>query len=515
MVLRFQSCDSARTPRPLVAGSERSLRRNLFWNYFSGSISLISLILFYPFGVLLSSIEQFGLWVLIFGGAQLLSATDFGLGDGVVRTLTGLIKDETPPVRLQEFVTVVLSLFVGMGMVVIAVYAVLLPRYLLAVELEELVPGLVTYALVAGGVSLMAAVGVRASNAILWSLDRQDIERKSAVVAVVLRAVAYLVVWQTGSGFLGVITADVLASLLPFVVCLVAVRRRFGGPRFVSPAFRTYAPPLVRLSVVLFMGSLASMLMLQLPLYVVGATMGLTAVTAFGALMRVYQSCRLVNSWMTNAFIHRISTGSGQALLQSVVAAHLLTLTMGLGMAIALAGLGDAFIQAWMGPAFAFAGSAMAIISVGALGDALTQPSRLVINLRGDPRWTALLANITLAGVLVGCYFAASAGDLFMVTLAVAGVPMLMAPLYLWVASRLSGGSPVPVRPHPLAALLLVVAGGCLVGLLRWIDAVLQPWTMVVAAGPVVGVVTASCLWLIWKRFGREVSGGRRDRLIG
>lgn len=490
-------------PAPLTAfptrAARRNFRRNIFWNYLSGSVSLVSLLVFYPIGVALSSAENFGLWVLIFGGTQLLSAADFGLGDGVVRTLTGLTARKTPHERVREFVTVAMSLFAAMGLIVILVYAIALPLYLRAVPTSALDADEVMFALVAGGISLLAAVGVRASNAVLWSLDRQDIERKSTTVAVILRAGFYVVVWSTGAGFVGVVAADVLASLLPFVVCTNAVRRRFGAPRFSSAAFREYAKPLLGLSALLFAGSLASMLVLQLPLYIVGAQLGLTAATAFGALMRVYQSVRLVNSWMANPFVHGISTGKGARLLHSARGAHILTGAMGLGMAIALAGLGDSLMTAWMGAAFAFAGSSMAVIALGAIGDALTQPSRLVINLRGRPTWTAALNNITLVAVLIACFVTARTGSLFAVMASVAGIPLLMAPAYLVIAGRTIGGTPLPVTRNLRVSLLVVAVTSGMIALLRLLAGWLPPWPAVLAGGVLVGGIVLVTLRIVWR----------------
>lgn len=503
-------------PAPVAAfptrAARRNFRRNVFWNYLSGSVSLVSLLVFYPIGVALSSAEKFGLWVLVFGGTQLLSAADFGLGDGVVRTLTGLTSRQTPHERVREFVTVAMSLFAAMGAIVITIYAVALPLYLRVVPTSELDPGEVVFALVAGGVSLLAAVGVRACNAVLWSMDRQDIERKSTTAAVILRAGFYVAVWASGAGFVGVVAADVLASLLPFFVCTKAVHTRFGRPRFTRSAFGEYARPLLRLSVVLFAGSLASMLVLQLPLYIVGAQLGLTAATAFGALMRVYQSVRLVNSWMANPFVHGISTGEGPRLARSAVGAHLLTGTMGLGMAVALAGLGSALMTAWMGPAFAFAGSSMAVISLGALGDALTQPSRLVINLRGRPAWTAVLNNVTLVAVLIACFVTARTGSLFAVMTSVAGIPLLMAPAYLLITRRIIGGSPLPVRRMPALSALVVVVPAALVALLDRLAALVPAWPAVIAGGAVVAGAVLVTLRFVWRAVHAPVPAPPTDR---
>lgn len=480
------------------SGTRTSFKRNLFWNYFSGLVSVLSLVIFYPIGVGLSSPSSYGLWVLVFGATQLLSASDFGLGDGVVRSLTQLISSGKPADTVQKFVTVALSMFASMAAVVIVTYAIALPLYLRAVPLDQLTSTEIRYAVGAGGVALSAAVGVRAANAILWSLDRQDIERKSTAVAVALRALAYVVVWMTDSGFIGVITADVLASLLPLIVCLHAVRARFGPASFSREAFAEYARPLLGLSGTLFIGSLASMLVLQLPLYIVGAALGLTAATAFGALMRVYQSCRLVNSWMANPFIHGISTGQGPALKRAAVGAHLLTGTIGLGIAIILAGLGRSFMVAWMGPAFAFAGTAMAVISLGAIGDALTQPSRLVINLRGRPLWTAALSVVTLLAVLAGTAVAARTGDLLLVMIAVAGIPFAMTPFYLLVASGVVGTGPLPIRRHPFFSALVVLTSAALVLCLHALSELLTPWPAVLLGGAVVGAVLLLTLKRLW-----------------
>lgn len=148
--------------------------------------------------------------------------------------------------------------------------------------------------------------------------------------------------------------------------------------------------------------------------------------------------------------------------------------------------------------AFAFAGTAMAVISLGAIGDALTQPSRLVINLRGRPLWTAALSVVTLLAVLAGTAVAARTGDLLLVMIAVAGIPFAMTPFYLLVASGVVGTGPLPIRRHPFFSALVVLTSAALVLCLHALSELLTPWPAVLLGGAVVGAVLLLTLKRLW-----------------
>lgn len=434
------------------------LLSNIAWNYAAGFSSVFGLLLLYPMAVGITGATEYGLWVLAFGAIQLFSMSDFGLGNAIVRLLAAIPNDAAHHRQRQGFVGVSLLLFATLATVLSAIFALAFPIYLRSVpqaaavgHLDVLVP-LTT-------VTLFVSVMGRAMNSILWADDRPDIERKASLISMAVRVLGYLGVLTNGAGLLGVMLVEAGTLMIPPLVCAAAVFRRHGVPWIERETFAVRAKELLSLSGVLFIGTFSLLIAFHLPLYVIGATHGLAAVTAFGAIMRVYQSARLLLSWTANPFIHWISTvqrsGVGAVLHRCLALSLLLTVLIGVPIAL----LGDEILRVWMGKEFVFAGAAFAALSLGILADAIIQPSSLVVNLRGNP-WLISWANLGLlmigAPVLI---MTANTGNLLATTLAMVLPPLIGAPLYLWWAQRTAGHSSGCPRAQVLLVPLIAGAG--------------------------------------------------------
>ena len=213
---------SARAPEP----ERRRLVRNVAWNYGAGLSSILGLVLLYPWAVSLAGAAPYGLWVLAFGATQLLVMADFGIGDGIVRHMGAMHREGEPPSQLRHFVGVALLVFAGLAGLLTALYLVLVPLYLRAVPTVGIAAGERHLVVVAGAAALFLAIMARGTNAVLWALDRQDIERKTTLAGLGLRVVGFVLVASLGAGLSGVVAAEVVGSAVSPVVCSIAVIRR-------------------------------------------------------------------------------------------------------------------------------------------------------------------------------------------------------------------------------------------------------------------------------------------------
>lgn len=469
------------------------LLANIAWNYAAGFTSVFGLLLLYPLAVSIAGAESYGLWVLAFSAIQLFSMSDFGLGNAIVRLLAAIPNDAVHRQERRRFVTVAVGIFVVLAALLTLVFAVAFPLYLqwgLKLEQTTHVGLLVPLA----ALTLFACVMGRAMNSILWAEDRPDIERKASLVSIVARVVGYLLVMQLDGGLAGVMIVEAVTLMIPPVVCALAVFRRYGAPAIDPATCLDTTRQLLGLSGVLFVGTFSLLTAFHLPLYVIGSAHGLAAVTAFGGIMRVYLSARLLLSWTANPFIHRISTaerGALPAVMHRCLALGLLLAVM-IGAPIAF--LADDIVSVWMGDGFIFAGAAFAALALGILADAMIQPSSLVVNLRGNP-WLVSCGNLLLLCLSTPLViWAADTGDLLLTTLAMVVLPLLAGPLYVHWALRVANAG--RARPTPLVLLIPMAAvAGCVASSLLG-----SGWPPLIAAafaqtGLLAGVVLKARRW--------------------
>ncbi len=433
---------------------------NIGWNYAAGFSSVFGLLLLYPLAVGIAGAQSYGLWVLAFGAIQLFSMSDFGLGNAIVRLLAAIPRDAAHRVQRRSFITVALTLFAVLAALLATIFAVAFPLYLGTVpEAEQ--TGHLGLLVPLATVTLFVSVMGRAMNSILWAEDRPDIERKASLVSMAVRVLGYLAVLSADGGLAGVMLVEAGTLMIPPLACATVVFRRHGMPRVDRRTFIPVAKELLGLSGVLFIGTFSLLAAFHLPLYVIGATHGLAAVTAFGAIMRVYQSARLLLSWTANPFIHRISTAERTALPAVMHRCLALNMFLAVLTGVPVAFLADDILLVWMGPEFTFAAAAFAALALGIVADSMIQPASLAVNLRGNP-WAVSWANLALLAVGTPMLvLAAGTGNLLLTTLAMVLPPLLAAPFYIRYALRVGEGP--RERPTPRVLLIPALAVlGCL-----------------------------------------------------
>ncbi|NKE09412.1 MULTISPECIES: lipopolysaccharide biosynthesis protein [Kocuria] len=416
--------------------SASRLGQNILWNYLSGFTSIFGLLLLYPLAVSIVGASSYGLWVLAIGAIQMLTMTDFGLGAGIVRTLTGIPDNVDYQRDRRMFVTAALLVFLILATVLTAVYTLIFPLYLQAVTIPEQDQAILWPMTILAGLTLFISLVGRGMNSVLWGLNRPDIERKAAVIAILGRAAGYAVVVVTDTGLLGIVVVECLSLMLPPLVCMVAVARRFSSPVFGPGLWRDHGKPLIKISSVMSIGALSQLGIYQLPLFLVGPTLGLHATTAFGALMRVYQSCRLVVSWIALPYGYPLRIATPDKAAQ--ILKNCLTLTVGIGllMGVALATIPTELMTAWMGDDFASAALGLSMLALGIMAEAITQPANLVMNLRGSAVRASILSLTTLVLTLPAVWLATFTDSITVVALATVLPSFLMSGVQMYLANK-------------------------------------------------------------------------------
>ena len=195
----------------------------------------------------------------------------------------------------------------------------------------------------------------------------------------------------------------------------------------------------------------------QLPLFVVGPTLGLQAATAFGALMRVSQSARLVVSWIAMPFAYPIKRARGSEAAEHIRVAMTVSLLVGLMISIPLLAIPTELLTVWLGSKMAFAAPALAVVVVGVLAESLGQVPTLVMTLRGSPLVASLISLAVLVVTLPAVWLAARTDNLEIV-MAASVVPLALAvPVQLHFSER---AEPSGVVENLRIWALMVLAAG-------------------------------------------------------
>ena len=471
------------------------LAKNIVWNYASGLTSTVGLLVLYPFAARIAGAEAYGMWVLGFATVQLFTLLDFGLGTAVIRMLARWSPE--PSTARREFIAVALATFGALGGLFALLVLIVLPLYYSWVSIPEDVIEFVLPVSVLVAIAVFVSMIGRAANSILWAEDRPDIERKAAMVGVAMRALGLGACFIAGGGILGVAVVETVSILIGPIACVIAVYRRYGAVSLRLAAVRTHLKPLLKWSSVLFIGTVASLVAMQAPLFIVGATMGLVEVTAFGAVTRLYQSARLPVTWVTNPFTASVANApdGSRELSESVVRLYRVALLSAWAVAMPIIIFAPTILTVWMGSPYTFASGGLQSLTVGIVAAGTILPSVLVLNLRHTPWIPSIWYSVWCVASIPIVWIGALNDNLLLVGAGFSLPQVFIAvPLLMSAAGRFAGSARTMIT-H--SATVLNVVPTVLTGVLVWIsirsDVI---WTAV--AYCVVMIVSGAVL--MWRR---------------
>lgn len=279
------------------------LRKNIGWNYIGGIANLGSLLVLYPIAASAASLEAYSNWLVCFSVVQLLLVADMGMGSGIVRHMSTLVAGGSTENERARFVSVAILVFAGLGVVLGAACFAVLSTYFSITSYRLSNAQDVMFLIGVSSGSLIIGILGRASNSVLWGENRFDIERKATVAAVSVRAVGIIGCAVGGLGIQYVAVVEAIAAVLPGIVCAFIVLRRYRLRVPEAVQFVEIGRPLVGFSLRLFTGSFALVLATNTPILIAGAWLAPHDVFLTGAFVRLFQSGRMVVSWLTNPFL--------------------------------------------------------------------------------------------------------------------------------------------------------------------------------------------------------------------
>jgi O-antigen/teichoic acid export membrane protein len=445
-----------------AALAQTRLDENVVWNIVGGGVSIGAGVLLLPLSIAVAGASDYGLWLLCYSTAQLVAILDLGLGVTLTREAAtraaGGAEDRfraasVITVRVTRVLLLLVPPVVGLGL-----YAYL-----------DSGPGssesATSLAFMAGAAMIMLAgsIAARPYISILHGFNSYTPERKFTTVAVVGRALILLLGLWVDGGVILVVIAEVLSVLGPAVASLLLAHHRHGPLRWgnwssTRPFLRTH----VKNSVATFISNSSVLLAIQFPIFVVGSLLGLREVTAYSAVMRVYQTARQAIAWvvspmMTEATREYVRGGNGGwGVHARAMNRCVWTIVPGF---VFLALAARPVLELWLGAEFGRYAPALAAAALGAIIPALVMPGALMASAHGRP--TLLMSpnlwmgSLTLLLMWPLTLWLGVAGSVVSVILPTA----VMAPVLIRRPSSLTGLNPSRALRGSMAPLAATALG--------------------------------------------------------
>lgn len=419
----------------------------------------------------------FGVWALAWTVIGYLELFEFGFGRATVK-LVAEHSGRRPEavVRTVNTNLFVLAVFGLVALAVGVVVAVFAPAWF-SVPASLRGETIAVFALLA--VSLAASVPLDTFGAALAGHQRYDLLSSANIVSVLLSTAVSIAVLLAGGGLVALAVWN-LAVLLGMQIVRWRLLRRVAPGMRLSPSLvdRAAVRPTARLSGWFLVRDVARVAIHRVDLVVVGVVLGVRAAAIYAVAGKLATLARRFITSVARLYFPFASSVAARddrrALGGVVVAGSRTVLLVGAPIAIVLAFLGRAGIEAWVGAGFGDAVSVLVILAAAQVLFALTEPWWSALMGAGRVRLVATVAIAeAVLNVILSVILAHSLGIDGVALGTLLAITLFEVPVGLVLIGREVG---VPlravwtgaVRPHVIPA---AVAGAAAAGLAQVVPA--------------------------------------------
>ncbi len=382
---------------------------NTLSNYAGKIITLGVWFFLTPFLVRALGPSAYGLWVLVGSAVAYGGLLDFGIGAAV----TKFVAEDSAQGdfdHARPLVTTALWLYIGLGLLAIALSALLAPFFpeLFNVPPEQRV--LASWLVLASGTALGIALPTATASAVLQGLQRFDLANLIGILGMTVFTVTTVAVVLLGGGVLGLVLINIPVTIAMQIPAIWLVNRaapalRFGRGRPDAKLVRR----VFGFSSALVIVNLAGQIQTQTDELVIGAALPVASVTPYALARRL----SALPQTLANQFVKvlmplaaRLNASPDRSQLSQVyLISTRLTLALAAPIVAVLAVLARPILTVWVGAEYADAAPILTILTIASLIDTSMWPASNILQGMGRHRPLAVFAvGSALANLLMSIW---------------------------------------------------------------------------------------------------------------
>ena len=399
-----------------LVGFDRAVRRRLVSNTVGNTAARLLAIgtsfALTPF--ILGSLgpATYGLWVLVGSLVAYGSLFDLGIGGTVVRSVAA-DRARGDAAAVREVIATSLVLYAGLGIVVVALSAVLAMAVPGLFRLDGVDAATASTLVLVMGVTLGVTLPSTTAWSVLRGIQRYDVVSGIRIVGTLASAALTVVVLAAGLGVVALVAIALPVTLLTQLLAGLAIRRL--APEYgvrLEAVRRSRVRAIASFGWPLFVQDVAGRLQGKTDEIVIAAMLPIAAVTPYALARKLSVIPQQLAEQFTAVLLPMAAALDGRAERDGartlLVVGTRITLALFVPVALTIALLAGPIVTAWVGPGFPDAPLLVVLLSVALLLDMATWPAGSV--LQGVDRHRPLagialatgIANVALSLALVG-----------------------------------------------------------------------------------------------------------------
>ena len=341
--------------------------RSSFLRMLNFGLTAVVSFLLMPFVIHHLGNRMYGLWVLVGTFLSYYGLLDLGISSATQRFVSqGIGKKDIAEINLVINTSLVLFSLIGLVVVVIsAVLAALIPCFVK--DASEI--GLFRSVILIMGGTIGISFPLRVFRGILSAHMRHDLLTVISTAVFLVRAALIVLFLQKGFGVLALALISSGASLAEYSFMLALSKKVFPQLALKPSLFRkSMVRKLFGYSIYAFIGRIADYLRFRVDDFVIGAFVGLSAITVYAVAIRLmdYFTQFIVSAvgFMSPLFSQYEGAGDAEAIRQRFLDVTRISVVLAVFIGSSLLFYGQAFIERWVGPEFKDSYYVLAILCI-------------------------------------------------------------------------------------------------------------------------------------------------------
>jgi O-antigen/teichoic acid export membrane protein len=345
------------TDGPTPPAKDKQIRSQVLRNTISNTIGkVVTLGVWFfltPFLLHQLGASDYGMWILITSIVAYGSLLDFGVANAITKYVAQY-HAEGQIEQARGLVATALWLYIGLGLVVIALGAVLAPILPALLELPPEQYATASWLTLLSALSLGVSLPSATTISVLRGLHRFDLANVVGIIGMTLFTIATIGALLTGGGLVAMVAVNVPVTLITQIPAVWLIKRTAPELHFGwRGASRRLLKTVTSFSSALFVINVASQLETKTDEIVIGASLPIANVTPYSIARRLSELPQLLTEQFMKVLMPLASQlhaeNDRQRLRALYLASTRLTLAVFVPLALGLTILARPFITVWVG----------------------------------------------------------------------------------------------------------------------------------------------------------------------
>ena len=355
--------------------------------------------------------SDYGLWILIGSIAAYGALLDFGIATAVTKYVAQF-QAEGRIEQAQSLVATTLWLYMGLGLVAVALSALVAPIVPIVLNVPPGQQSTASWLMLLSGLALGVSLPSATSIAVLRGLHRFDLANLVGIFGMALFTIATVGVLLLGGGLLGMVAVNIPVTLITQIPAVWLIRRTAPelhlGLRHTD---RRLLKTVMSFSSALFLINVAGQLQTKTDEIVIGAFMPIANVTPYSIARRLSEMPQLLSEQFMKVIMPLASQLDAQndrgRLRTLYLTSSRLTIAIFMPLAVGVMILAQPFLKAWVGAPYDQYAYLVVILTLASFMATSQWPAGAILQGIGKHRMLALItlgaafANLGLSLALV------------------------------------------------------------------------------------------------------------------